>query len=66
LERLCIGRSRGKDRPEHGPRELGIRLVSTASRLVFMVSECAVMVVIPMLDSLFVEGGLLDSSVRSP
>jgi hypothetical protein len=31
-----------------------------------MVLECAVMVIMPMLDGLFVEGGLLDSGMRSP
>jgi hypothetical protein len=31
-----------------------------------MVWRCAVMVVMPMLDGLFVEGSLLDSGVRSP
>jgi hypothetical protein len=67
LERPCIGRGRGIDRPECGPRELGVcLLVSTATRSVFMVLECAVMVVMRMLDCLFMEGGLLDGGMRSP
>jgi hypothetical protein len=66
LERSCIDSRRGKDRPGHGPRELGIGLARTATGLVFMVLEYAVMVVMPMLDGLFVEGSLLDSGVCSP
>ena len=66
MEGSRIGRGRGIDRPERGPRELGVCLDSTATRAVFMVLECAVMAVMSMLDSLFVEGGLLDGSMRSP
>jgi hypothetical protein len=61
-----MGRGRGKDWLERGPRELGIRFTSTAIRLLFMLSECAVMVVMPILEGLFVEDGLLDSGMRSP
>ena len=66
MERSYIDSRRGKDRPEHGPRELGLSLGDAATRLVFMVGRCAVVVVMPMLDGLFVEGSLLDSGVRSP
>lgn len=65
MERSCRDSGRGEDRPEHGPRELGIRLASTAARLMFMVLERAVMVVVRMLDGLFVESGLLDGGMRS-
>jgi hypothetical protein len=65
MERSCIDSRRGIDRPECGPRELGIRLASTVTRSVFMVLKCAVMVVMPMLDSLVVEGGLLDGGMYS-
>jgi hypothetical protein len=61
-----MGRGRGKDRLERDPRELGIRFTSTTIRLLFMLSECAVMVVMPILEGLFVEDGLLDSGMRSP
>ena len=66
MERSCIESSRGIDRLECGRRELGIRLASTATRLVIMVLEYAVMVVMPMLGGLFVEGGLLDGGMYSP
>jgi hypothetical protein len=65
MERSCIDSRRGVDRPERGPRELDIRFVRTATRLVIMVLEYAVMVVMSMLDGLFVEGGLLDGGMRS-
>jgi hypothetical protein len=67
LKRPHIGRGRGIDRPECGSRELGVcLLVGTVTRSVFVVLECAVMMVMCMLDGLFVEGGLLDGSMRSP
>ena len=66
MERSCIDSRRGIDRPERGPRDLGIRLASTATRLVIMVLRSAVMVVMFMFGGLFVEGGLLDGSMRSP
>jgi hypothetical protein len=67
LERRCVGHGRGIDRPERGPRALGVcLLISTATRSVLMVLECAVMVVMRMLDGLFMEGGLLDGSMCSP
>ena len=66
MERSCIDSRRGIDRPERGPRDLGIRLASTATRLVIMVLRSAVMVVMLMFGGLFVEGGLLDGSMRSP
>jgi hypothetical protein len=65
MERSCIEDGGGIDQPERGPRDLGVRLVSTATRLVIMVLICAVMVVMPMLDGLFVEGGLLDGGMYS-
>ena len=66
MERSCIDSSRGIDRLECGRRELGTRLAGTATRLVFMVLGCAVMVVMPLLSGLFVEGGLLDGGMYSP
>ncbi len=66
MERSHIGCRRGKDRPGHGPRELDIRLARAVTGSVSMVLECAVMVVMPMLDGLFMNGGLLESGMRSP
>ena len=66
MEGPRMSRGRGIDRPKRGPRELTIRLVSTATRWVFMVLEYTVVVVMPMLDGLFVEGGLLDGGMCSP
>jgi hypothetical protein len=66
MERSCIDSGRGIDRPECGPRELDIRFASIATRSVIMVLRCAVMVVMPMLGGLFVEGGLLDGGMYSP
>ena len=62
----CIESSGGIDWPERGSGDLGVRLASTATRLVIMVLSCAVMVVMPMLDSLVVESGLLDGGMYSP
>jgi hypothetical protein len=66
MERSYIDSGRGIDRPECGRRELSIRLARTATRLVFMVLECAVMVMMPVLGGLFVESGLLDGGMYSP
>jgi hypothetical protein len=52
-------RSRGKLRPGRDLREPGVRLAIPAPGLVFVVPGCAVMTVVPVLDSRFVEGGLL-------
>ena len=51
--------SRGKLRPGRDLREPGVRLGVSAPGLVFVVPGCAVMAVVPVLDSCFVEGGLL-------
>jgi hypothetical protein len=65
MERSCKDSRRGIDRPERDPRELGIRLASAATRSVIMVLRRAVMMVMSMLDSLVVEGGLLDGGMYS-
>ncbi len=69
LEQVVAGsrmsRGRGKDQPQRGPGELGIRLASTATRSVIMVLRCGVMVEMPVLHSLLVEGDLLDGGMYS-
>ena len=65
MEGSCIKSGGSINQPERGPGDLGIRLASTATRLMIMVLRCTVMVVMPMLDGLFVEGGLLDGGMRS-
>ena len=58
-------RGRGIDRPKHGLREQGLCLANPATRSVFVVLKCAVMVVVSVLGCQFVEGGLLDGGVCS-
>lgn len=56
-------RGSGELRPGLDLRELSIRLAAPV--VVYVVPGCAMMVVVPVLDGSFVEGGLLWSSMRS-
>ena len=61
LERACVGCRGGELRPEYGSGEVDIRLVVCVLGLVVL--QCAVMVVIPLLDGHLVEGCLLQGGV---
>jgi hypothetical protein len=63
LERARVGCRGGEPRPEYGSGEVDIRLVVCVLGLVVVVLQCAVMVVIPVLDGRLVEGGLLQGGV---
>ena len=62
-ERARVGCRGGEPWPEYGSREVDIRLVVFVLGLVVVVLQCAVMVVIPVLDGRLVEGGLLQCGV---
>ena len=59
-----VGYRGGELRPEYGSGEVNIRLAVTVLGLVLVVLYCSVMVVVPMLDGRFVEGGLLQGGVH--
>jgi hypothetical protein len=63
LERAHVGCRRGELRPEYGSGEVDIRLVVCVLGLVVVVLQCAVMVIVPLLDGRLVEGGLLQGGV---
>ena len=63
-ERARVGCRGGELRPEYGSGEVDIRLVVCVLGLVVVVLQCAVMVVIPVLDGRLVEGGLLQGGVH--
>ena len=63
LERARVGCRGGEPRPEYGSGEVYIRLVVCVLGLVVVVHQCAVMVVIPVLDGRLVEGSLLQGGV---
>ena len=55
----------GELRPEYGSGEVDIRLVVSVLGLVFVVLQCAVMVVVPVGDGRLVESGLIQCGVCS-
>ena len=64
LEEVLEGRRMGRGRDELGPgrdlrRQSGVRLTVSVAGLVFVVSGCAMMTVVPEIDGRFVEDGLL-------
>jgi hypothetical protein len=63
LEWTRVGRRGGEVLPERGLRDVGVRLVVSARGLVRVVPRLAVVVGVPGLDGLFVEGGLLRGGV---
>ncbi|HET9966358.1 MAG TPA: hypothetical protein VFQ10_13265 [Rubrobacter sp.] len=54
----------GELRPEYGSGEVDIRLVVSVLGLVFVVLQCAVMVVVPVGDGRLMKGGLLQGGVH--
>jgi hypothetical protein len=63
LERVRVGCRRGELRPEYGSGEVDIHLGVCVLGLVVVMHQCAVMVVISVLDGRLVEGGLLQGGV---
>jgi hypothetical protein len=63
LERARVGCRGGELQPECGSGEVDIRLIVCVLGLVLMVLQCAVMVVIPVLDGRFMKGSLLQGGV---
>jgi hypothetical protein len=63
LERARVGCRRGELRPEYGSGEVDICVVVCVLGLVVVVLQCAVMVIVPLLDGRLVEGGLLQGGV---
>jgi hypothetical protein len=63
LERARVGCRGGELWPEYGSGEVDIRLVVCVLGLVVVMLQCAVMVVISVLDGRLVEGGLLQCGV---
>ena len=54
----------GELRPEYGSGEVDIRLVVSVLGLVFVVLQCALMVVVPVGDGRLMKGGLLQGGVH--
>jgi hypothetical protein len=63
LESARVGCRGGVLRPEYGSGEVNIRRVASVLGLVFVVDQCAVMVVVTVFDGGLVEGGLLQGGV---
>ena len=63
MRRARVGCSGGEPRTEYGSGEVDIRRVVCVHGLVLVVLQCAVMVVIPLLDGRFMKGSLLQGGV---
>ena len=64
LEGLRMRRGRGELGPGRDLRKSGVRLTVSSRGFVLVVPGCAVMVVFPILDGRFVEGGLLQGGMH--
>ena len=63
MKRAHVGCRGGELRPEYGSGEVYLCLVVSVLGLVFVVLQCAVMVVVPVRDGRFMKGGLLQGGV---